>query len=90
MLKRLTAAGLATRHRGAQDERSVFIALTDDGQALREKAVAIAQAMRGAIGFDIGEFDDLMQRLRVVTERVNSGEPTWRRRGSAGFTPLGQ
>jgi hypothetical protein len=30
--------------------------------------------MIGAIGFDTGEFDELMQRLRLLTERVNRGE----------------
>ena len=27
--------------------------------------------MIGAIGFDTGEFDELMQRLRLLTDRVN-------------------
>ena len=30
--------------------------------------------MIGTIGFDTGEFDDLMQRLRLLTDRVNNGE----------------
>ena len=40
LLKRLTAAGLVTRHRRVEDERSVSIALTDEGRALRDKAFA--------------------------------------------------
>src|SRR3712207_2602852 len=74
LLKRLTAAGLVTRHRRLEDERSVAIALTDTGRALQDKAFAISQEMIGAIGFSTGEFDELMQRLRLLTERVNSGE----------------
>src|SRR5215217_2408367 len=74
LLKRLTAAGLVTRHRRVEDERSVAIALTDQGRDLRDKAFAISEEMIGAIGFDSGEFDELMQRLRLLTERVNRGE----------------
>ena len=74
LLKRLTAAGLVTRHRRVEDERSVSIALTDAGRALRERAFTISESMIGAIGFDHGEFQDLMDRLRVLTQRVSHGE----------------
>jgi MarR family transcriptional regulator, organic hydroperoxide resistance regulator len=74
LLKRLTTAGLVTRHRRVEDERSVSIALTEKGRSLRERAFAISESMIGTIGFDRGEFDDLMQRLRLLTERVNKGE----------------
>jgi DNA-binding MarR family transcriptional regulator len=76
LLKRLTAAGLVTRHRRVEDERSVSIALTDEGRSLRDKAYAVSQEMIGAIGFDGGEFAELKQRLRVLIERVNSGPVT--------------
>jgi DNA-binding MarR family transcriptional regulator len=71
LLKRLTAAGLVTRHRRVEDERSVSIALTDAGRALQAKAAAINEEMIGAIGFCSGEFEDLKASLRLVTERVN-------------------
>jgi DNA-binding MarR family transcriptional regulator len=74
LLKRLTAAGLVTRHRRVEDERSVSIALTDAGHALRERAFAISESMIGAIGFESDEFHDLMARLRVLTQRVHDGE----------------
>ena len=76
LLKRLTAAGLVTRHRRVEDERSVSIALTDAGRALEDKALSISQEMIGAIGFDATEFDDVKQRLRLLTERVSSTTPT--------------
>ena len=74
LLKRLTAAGLVTRHRRVEDERSVAIALTDDGRALQEKAYGISQEMIGAIGFDTQEFAELKGRLQLLVERVNGGE----------------
>src|ERR687885_853238 len=60
LLKRLTTAGLVTRHRRVEDERSVSIALTDSGRSLRDRALPISEAMIGAIGFDSSEFTDLM------------------------------
>jgi DNA-binding MarR family transcriptional regulator len=72
LLKRLTAAGLVTRHRRVEDERSVSIALTDEGRALRERAFAISAEMIGAIGFDSDEFDDLKAKLRLLAERVSA------------------
>jgi MarR family transcriptional regulator, organic hydroperoxide resistance regulator len=71
LLKRLTAAGLVTRHRRVEDERSVAIDLTDAGRALKERAYAISEHMIGAIAFDTSEFDDLKSRLRLLTDRVS-------------------
>src|SRR6476659_286357 len=74
LLKRLTAAGLVTRHRRVEDERSVSISLTDEGRDLREKSFGISEEMIEAIGFNTGEFDDLRGKLRLLIERV-SGTP---------------
>jgi MarR family transcriptional regulator, organic hydroperoxide resistance regulator len=74
LLKRLTAAGLVTRERRVEDERSVSISLTDKGRALQQRALPVSEAMIEAIGFDSGEFDDLKERLRLLTERVARGE----------------
>src|SRR3954454_1012628 len=74
LLKRLTAAGLVTRHRRVEDERSVSIALTEQGRALRDRALPISETMIGAIGFATSDFDDLKQRLLLLVDRVNGGE----------------
>src|SRR3954468_14522171 len=85
LLKRLTAAGLVTRHRRVEDERSVSIALTEEGRVLRDKAFAISEEMIGAIGFKTDEFHDLMERLRLLTERVNGGAAVcWQRLPATG------
>jgi MarR family transcriptional regulator, organic hydroperoxide resistance regulator len=70
LLKRLTAAGLVTRHRRVEDERSVAIALTDSGRALRDRAFAISQDMICALDLDVESFADLKQTLNVLTQRV--------------------
>ncbi len=71
LLTRLSTAGLVTRHRRVEDERSVAIALTDAGRALHDRALRISEEMIGAIGFDAREFDDLKSRLRLLTDRVS-------------------
>ncbi|SDC17549.1 transcriptional regulator, MarR family [Geodermatophilus telluris] len=71
LLKRLTSAGLVTRHRRVEDERSVSIALTDEGRALRDRAFAISQDMICALRLDVDDFADLKQTLNVLTQRVN-------------------
>ena len=72
LLKRLTTAGLVTRHRRVEDERSVAIALTDAGRALRDKADAISEEIICALDLDREEFADLKAKLNLVTERVTT------------------
>ncbi len=72
LLKRLTTAGLVTRHRRVEDERSVAIALTDAGRALRDKADAISEEIICALDLDLAEFADLKAKLNLVTERVTT------------------
>src|ERR671916_1537862 len=72
LLKRLTTAGLVTRHRRVEDERSVAIVLTDAGRALRDKVDAISEEIICAIDLDRDEFRDLKAKLNLVTERVTS------------------
>jgi len=50
LLKRLEAAGLVTRTRGAGDEREVLVALTAAGRALRAKAKAVPSTVFCATG----------------------------------------
>jgi MarR family transcriptional regulator, organic hydroperoxide resistance regulator len=72
LLKRLTTAGLVTRHRRVEDERSVAIALTDAGRALRDEAGAISEEIICALDLDREEFADLKAKLNLVTERVTT------------------
>jgi MarR family transcriptional regulator, organic hydroperoxide resistance regulator len=71
LLKRLTSAGLVTRHRRVEDERSVSIALTDAGRALRDEAESISGEIICALDLDREEFSDLKAKLHLVTARVS-------------------
>lgn len=70
LLKRLEAAGLVTRSRRRDDERSVDIALTDAGEALRAKADDVPTHLTCAMGLDPQASDRLLQTLRQVNETL--------------------
>jgi MarR family transcriptional regulator, organic hydroperoxide resistance regulator len=71
LLKRLQAAGLITRTRSGDDERQVDIDLTDDGRALREKALAIPPAVVEKLGMEIPELEALHAALTRVIAAAN-------------------
>ncbi|MEV0795239.1 MarR family transcriptional regulator [Kribbella sp. NPDC050459] len=66
LLKRLEAAGLLRRDRSRADERSLAVALTDKGRALREQALEVPPAIVERLGMDIDELMDLHARLTKV------------------------
>jgi DNA-binding MarR family transcriptional regulator len=68
MLKRLDALGFIARTRSTADERSTLIELTDDGRALRDRALQIPPAVVARLGVDIAELDE----LRRVLTRINA------------------
>ncbi|MET8125808.1 MarR family transcriptional regulator [Streptomyces sp. NPDC005065] len=72
LLKRLEAAGLVRRERSTLDERSVHIHLTDEGTALRERALAVPRRIAAATGFDLDEITDLQGRLNRLTAALNT------------------
>ncbi|MFC7728537.1 MarR family transcriptional regulator [Actinomadura keratinilytica] len=72
LLKRLEAAGLVTRCRRRDDERSVEIGLTDAGEALRAKADDVPTRLICAMGLDEQTRAQLLQMLRQLTETVSA------------------
>jgi DNA-binding MarR family transcriptional regulator len=79
LLKRLEAAGLLRRDRSVTDERSLAVALTDKGRALRDDALNVPPAIVERLGMDVDELMDLHARLtRVIAaakESSTSGTP---------------
>ena len=49
LLKRLEKQGLLKRSRPENNERKLFLKLTPEGEALRQKALAVPSAMQGCI-----------------------------------------
>jgi MarR family transcriptional regulator, organic hydroperoxide resistance regulator len=75
LLKRLQSEGLVQRLRDAADERRVLLQLTAGGRALRERALAVPQAIAGAAGCGLAEISDLTRRLTELRRRVADSHP---------------
>ncbi|HEX6681199.1 MAG TPA: MarR family transcriptional regulator [Candidatus Limnocylindrales bacterium] len=67
LLKRLESAGLVTRRRDPGDERSVVIALTDAGRALKQRASSIPRTIAKATGVPSRDLVQLRDTLRSIT-----------------------
>ncbi|MEV6182616.1 MarR family transcriptional regulator [Streptomyces sp. NPDC052015] len=72
LLKRLEAAGLVRRERSARDERSVDVRLTEEGTALRERALRVPRRILTATGFDLEEIGELRERLDRLTVALDA------------------
>ncbi len=70
LLKRLETAGLLTRTRKADDERSLDVELTAAGRALRSRAEAVPGQIVARLGMPIAELEatrDALTRLLAAT-----------------------
>ena len=72
LLKRLEAAHLIKRTRSREDERQVLVALTTQGQALKEKARGVPPSILAASGCSIGELTALKKNLVALRDQLNA------------------
>ena len=75
LLKRLEAASLIRRTRRADDERSVNVTLTRQGEALRTKASCLPQAIQTAMALDDRTLAELRQTMRTLAATVRAAPP---------------
>ncbi|RJQ79470.1 MarR family transcriptional regulator [Pseudonocardiaceae bacterium YIM PH 21723] len=75
LLKRLESAGLITRSRQAHDERSVHIALTEQGHAMRERAVDVPCRIAEVTGLDMTTATALRDQLISLADTVSGTLP---------------
>lgn len=74
LLKRLESAGLVRRERSIHDERSVEVRLTEEGVALRERALEVPRRIAAATSFDMDEIRELRARLDELTTALDSAQ----------------
>ncbi len=74
LLKKLEAQGLVTRRRSLEDERSLIVTLTDAGEALREKALGIPQAIGQCLRLDAKEAKTLYTLLYKLMGQYDAME----------------
>ncbi|MFI8939739.1 MarR family winged helix-turn-helix transcriptional regulator [Streptomyces syringium] len=78
LLKRLESAGLLRRERSVEDERSVTVRLTEEGEALRERALSVPRRIAEAAGMpldDIITLRGLLERLTDNLDAAQNGRP---------------
>mgnify|MGYP000486375906 CR=1 FL=1 len=80
LLKRLESAGYVTRNRDPRDERSLSVALTDAGRALREQAELIPPGIVDRLGMSLAELTALHEKL---TQVIGASRRAMDERGSA-------
>ncbi len=71
LLKRLEQQGLINRIRPESNERKLFISLTEQGQALREKALNVPDSMKGCLDLEAEELRLLKKLLDKALIRMN-------------------
>jgi|ERR1700712_642011 DNA-binding MarR family transcriptional regulator len=72
LLKRLEKQGRVTRRRRPEDERTLEIACTDEGRALREKARAVQGEVERVTGLDGVELAALREQLNDLAGRLRT------------------
>ena len=73
VLKSLEAKGYVTRQRSKEDERSVTIALTEEGKELRERAVKVPEAVRSCVSMDAEKLKVLYGLLYELLDQFKEG-----------------
>ncbi|WP_148613028.1 MarR family winged helix-turn-helix transcriptional regulator [Nocardioides rubriscoriae] len=72
LLRRMETAGLITRTRGADDERTVLLRLTPAGDALRVHRDDVQCRIADAVGLHERDFVTLQRLLRRVTDATHA------------------
>jgi DNA-binding MarR family transcriptional regulator len=72
LLKRLEAAALVKRTRSTEDERQVLIALTPKGQALKDQARAVPQAILSRSACSVGDLMTMKNELVALRDKLNA------------------
>ena len=72
LLKRLERAGLIRRDRHPADERALAVTLTDEGRALRERALQVPPQVIERLGMGLDELKSLHVALTRVIAATSS------------------
>ena len=72
LLKRLEAAALVKRTRSTEDERQVIVALTAQGEALKEKARSLPLSILAASDCSVAELSALKKEVEQLRDKLNA------------------
>lgn len=70
LLKKMEAKGLLSRRRSTEDERSLIVSLTEEGEALRERAMDIPAKMSQCVNLEPEEARELYRLLYKLLQQA--------------------
>ena len=70
LLKKMEAKGLLTRRRSTEDERSLIVSLTEQGEALRAQALDIPAKMSKCVNLEPEEARELYRLLYKLLQQA--------------------
>lgn len=76
LLKKMEAKGLLTRNRSRRDERNLIVSVTEEGMALREKAVHVPFEMMHCGNLTMEESRELYRLCYKLLGEEHTDEPT--------------
>lgn len=74
VLKTLEKKGYVERKRSKEDERSLVVSLTDEGSALKDKAVSIPSKMSKCVTLSADDAKELYRILHLIMEEYKTQE----------------
>ncbi len=74
LLKKLESKGYITRHRSKEDERNLLIKITPEGEALKERAIAVPAQMGKCFDLDPKEAKLLYDLMYKLLDTFNTEE----------------
>jgi len=72
LLKRMQAAGFVERTRNPDDERQVFIDVTERGKALEERAACLGPAVFGDLSLPVERIFRLTDEVKALRDALNT------------------
>ena len=72
LLKRMETAGLVKRTRSSQDERQVIVALTPQGEGLKERARSLPLSILAASQCSVAELVALKNEVEALRDKLNA------------------
>lgn len=76
MLKRMESSGLVNRKRASEDERKVYIELTEKGMLLKEDALQLPEKCIPHFGLTKDEYVELLGKMNQVIESLQRATRT--------------
>ncbi|MGO1412319.1 MarR family winged helix-turn-helix transcriptional regulator [Microbacterium sp.] len=72
LVKRLEGQGYVRRQRRTDDERRLAIGLTEEGAALRERALAVPEQIMASVGIDAEQLASIRDSLAPFAGRLDA------------------